>query len=79
MLAVLSVHFGGKHSVPPSQGPPEPCSSLSSGAGHLLSWAAKTKSPLLMLCPSQLLLESLCLQVTCDTSSRTSPPPKQLV
>lgn len=58
--------FGGKQLVPPSQGLPEPFRSLSSGAGHLLSWAVKRKSSLLMLCPSQPLLESLCFQVMCD-------------
>lgn len=56
--------FGGKQPVPPSQRLPELCSSLSRCAGHLLPWAVKRKSPLLMLCPLEPVLESLCLQVT---------------
>jgi len=54
--------LGAKHPVPPSQGPPEPRRSPSSPWG---SWGVKGKSPFPTLCPSQLLLENLCLQARC--------------
>lgn len=64
MLAVLSVHFWWQATCPSLTETPELCSSLSRCAGHLLPWAVKRKSPLLMLCPLEPVLESLCLQVT---------------